>query len=135
MQKKTGRKKKMPPENAMEVIEDAASRGCSEWSIAKALGTCFGTWRRWLDEFPELKEAYDQARAIEHDALVGVLFEKAMKGDSTAAMFLLKCRHNYRDGGVTIEDNRRVQIGVVLPSSLNPDQYKMLIDGGGTSDE
>jgi hypothetical protein len=50
-------------------------------------------------------------------------------------MFLLKCRHNYRDGGVTIEDNRRVQIGVVLPSSLNPDQYKMLIDGGGTSDE
>lgn len=75
---------------------------------------------RFREEHPELKEAYDQARKIEHDAPVGLLFEKAMKGDSIAAMFLLKCRHNYRDGGITIEDNRRVQNGVALPSSLNP---------------
>lgn len=65
---------------------------------------------------------------MEHDQLVGVLFEKAMAGDSTAAMFLLKCRHNYRDGGITIEDNRSVRIGVMLPASLNPEQYKQIVD-------
>ncbi|MBM9614761.1 hypothetical protein JWJ90_10745 [Desulfobulbus rhabdoformis] len=124
-----GRPKIMPPENAVEIIEKTASHGCSEKTIARALGVSFDTWMRFREDHPELKEAYDQARAVEHDALVGVLFEKAMKGDATAAMFLLKCRHNYRDGGVTIEDNRRVQMAVVLPTSLNADQYKQLIEG------
>jgi len=134
MSRKIGRPKKTPPENAVEIIKTTASRGCSETTIANALGVSFDTWMRFRGDHPELKEAYDQARAIEHDALVGVLFEKAMKGDTVAAMFLLKCRHNYRDGGVTIEDNRRVQIGVVLPSSLNPDQYKQIINSGNDNE-
>lgn len=127
----TGRPKIIPPENAIEIIKSTASRGCSEKTIANALGVSFDTWKRFREEHPELKEAYDQARAVEHDALVGILFDKAMKGDAVAAMlFLLKSRHNYRDGGITIEDNRRVQIGVIstlFPESRN--QYKQLIDG------
>ncbi len=123
-----GRPLKQPPKNAVEIIKNTASRGCTERTIASALGASFDTWQRWREDFPELKEAYDQARAVEHDQLVGVLFEKAMAGDSTAAMFLLKCRHNYRDGGITIEDNRSVRIGVMLPASLNPEQYKQIVD-------
>jgi hypothetical protein len=120
--------KKKPPANAIEIIAATACRGCSEKSIAFALGISFDTWLRWREDHPELKQALDQARAVEHDALVGVLFEKAMTGDSVAAMFLLKCRHNYRDGGVTIEDNRSVRIGVMLPASLNAEQYKQIIN-------
>jgi len=56
------------------------------------------------------------------------------KNSHVIILQILKCRHNYRDGGVTIEDNRRVQIGVVLPSSLNPEQYKQLVDGGSNNE-
>jgi len=128
MTKKTGRPLKEPPKNAIATILDVASRGCSEKSIAYALGVSWDTWVRWREDLPELKAAYDQARAVEHDSLVGVLFDKALAGDSIAAMFLLKCRHNYRDGGVTIESNNRVQIGIMLPQSLNADQYRQIIN-------
>lgn len=106
MSDKIGRPLKEPPAKAVKIISDVASRGGAEISIAYALGTSFKTWQRWREDYPELKEAYDQARAKEHDTLVNILFEKAKKGDSVAAMFLLKCRHNYRDGGITIEDMR-----------------------------
>ena len=123
-----GRPLKQPPKDAVEIIKNVACRGCSETSIARALDADFKTWQRWREDFPELREAYQQARAIEHDSLVGVLFEKAMAGDSVSAMFLLKCRHNYRDGGLVIEDNRSVRIGIMLPQSLNPEQYKQVAE-------
>ena len=118
---------KLPPKNAIEIITDVASRGCAERSIALALGINYQTWQRWREDHPELKEAYQNARAVEHDALVGILYEKAIAGDSIAAMFLLKCRHNYRDGGITIEDNRQIKLGIMLPQSLNAEQYKQII--------
>jgi len=124
----TGRPKRQPPANAIEIIKSIASRGCSEKTICATFGLSWETWVRWREEFPEIKEAYDQARAVEHDSLVGVLFDKALKGDIVAAMFLLKCRHNYRDGGITIEDNRNVKIGIMLPQSLNADQYQQIIN-------
>jgi len=128
MQKKTGRPQKLPPANALEIIKKVASRGCSEKTVAHAFGIGWEVWCRWREEFPELKAALDQARAREHDTLVGVLFEKAMKGDTVAAMFLLKCRHNYRDGGITVEDNRQIKVGIMLPQSLKPEQYQQIID-------
>jgi len=118
---------KLPPKNAIAIIQELGSRGCSEKSIAYALGTSADTWRRWKEDYPEILEAFEQARAVEHDSLVGVLYDKAMGGDSIAAMFLLKSRHGYRDGGVTIEDNRNVKIGIMLPQSLNPEQYQQII--------
>ena len=126
---KTGGKPRLdPPANAIEIIKKVATRGVSERTVASCLHISRDTWSRWKSDFPEIKEAYDSARAEEHDKLVGVLFDKAVnQGDSVAAMFLLKCRHNYRDGGITIEDNRSVKIGVMLPASLSQEQYKQII--------
>lgn len=125
--KKIGRPLKQPPKDAVEIIRDIASRGCSEKTVLAALGTSRETWSRWKTEYPELLDAYEEARAVEHDKLVGVLFERALKGDTVAAMFLLKCRHNYRDGGIVLEDNRSVKIGIMLPQSLKPEQYQQII--------
>jgi len=65
MSRKIGRPRKTPPENAVEIIKTTASKGCSEKTIAGALGVSFDVWIRFKEENPELKEAYDQARAIE----------------------------------------------------------------------
>lgn len=126
------RPKKNPPTNAIEIIKEVASRGCAERSIAFALGVDYQTWQRWREEDPSLRMAYEEGRAREHDTLVGILFEKATKGDTVAAMFLLKCRHNYRDGGITVEDNRQIKVGIMLPQSLKPEQYQQIIDTTAT---
>ena len=122
-----GRPEKTPPNNACDIVAKLAAKGCSETTIAYALGVCDKTWRRWKKDIPELLEALAVGRAREHDKLVGMLHEKALKGDIIAAMFLLKCRHNYKEGAV-IEDNRRIQIGVMLPQSLSPEQYRQIVN-------
>jgi hypothetical protein len=82
----------------------------------------FDTWLRIKTENEEAKQALEAARAIEKDQLVGMLFEKAMKGDSTAAMFLLKTRHGYLEGKQHVSANQ-VNVQITLPGAKDESQY------------
>lgn len=114
--------KKYPPDNATDKVTRLAKRGVKESDIAKGFGVSPKTFRRWKNENDEIKEALITARQIEEDALVGILYEKAMDGDRTSAIFLLKARHGYREGVAAIKaDNMNVQIN--LPGAQNPDDY------------
>lgn len=117
-----GRRKKTLPTNGLQTIRDLAERGVKETDIAKALGMSFPTWQRIKEENEEARETLEEARQIEENKLFGVLYEKAMKGDSTAAMFLLKTRHGYREGAELVNANQ-VNVKITLPGSLNPDEY------------
>jgi hypothetical protein len=124
-----GRPEKLPPGDAHKIVLKLAARGCNETTIAYGLGIGVKTWRKWKKDHPELLEALELGRAREHDKLFGVLYRKAIKGDTIAAMFLLKCRHNYKEGSTTfVEDNRRIQIGIILPQSLTPEQYQQIVN-------
>lgn len=122
------RPRKYLPANGVDIIKDCASRGVRESEIARALGMSMPTWRRIREEDPKAAEAYQEAKAVELDSLVGKLYEKAMDGDSAAAMFLLKSRHGYRDHGPADGDDSRVNINLTLPTSLDPDKYQRLIE-------
>lgn len=117
-----GRKKKTLPTNGLQTIRDLAERGVKETDIAKALGISFPTWQRIKEENEVARETLEEARQIEENKLFGMLYEKAMKGDSTAAMFLLKTRHGYREGAEVVSANQ-VNVKITLPGSLNPDEY------------
>ena len=118
--------KKNPPENACDVIAEMASRGCSEVSIAAALGCSYHTYTKWKDEHPELKEALKVGYSVEHNLLVGCLHQAAMNGNAPAAMFLLKTRHGYVEGKQHDPQDRRIQIAVTLPQALTPEQYSQI---------
>lgn len=124
------RPRKTLPKNGLEIIRDCASRGVSETDLAKALGMDHKTWRRLRDENPETKAAWEEAKAIERDQLVGVLFEAATKDNNiSAAMFLLKARHGYRDHGATEGDDQgRVSITFNLPAPMKPTDYGRLVE-------
>jgi len=122
-----GRKKKNLPPDALETIEKLASRGVRETDIARALGVSWGVYWRIKNENEAVKKTLEQARMIEHDALFGQLYEKAMKGDSTAAMFLLKTRHGYREGADVVAANQ-VNVKITLPGSMKPDEYKKMME-------
>lgn len=113
-----------PPPGADKIVESLASKGCSEISIARGLGVSGPTWQRWRDEYPELLEAWHKGRATEHDALVGALFESATKQKNvTAAIFLLKARHGYRENqDITVQN--KVSVTFEVPGALKPDVYE-----------
>lgn len=85
------------------------------------------TWRRIKGEDARAVEALEAGRAVEHDALVGKLFEMAMNGNAVAALFLLKARHGYVEGS-RIEHQQNVRITVELPAALDPATYGRLIE-------
>lgn len=116
------RKKKIPPKNATEKITRMAERGVAETQIAAGFGIAFNTWARWKDEHKHIADALQQARCIEEEKLVGMLFEKAMNGDSTAAMFLLKTRHGYLEGKPQVNANQ-VNVQITLPGAKDESQY------------
>jgi hypothetical protein len=120
------RTKKLIPRGGLEKIRDLASRGHSERDIARALGMSPTTWTRLKNDHPEAQDALDAGRSVEHLKLYGKLMEKAMAGDIVALLFLLKCRHNYRET-VDVTQTNAVQITFQIPGALDPAGYAKLI--------
>ena len=116
--------KKHPPENAVQVVQTMAAGGAHQRSICKALGVGYDVWLRWKEEHAELKEALEQGRASEHDLLVGTLLESAVKNKNvTAAIFLLKTRHGYREKE-DLQEGPKIQINFELPGAVDPATYE-----------
>jgi hypothetical protein len=117
-----GRRKRLLPTDGLEIIRKLGARGVRESDIWKALGLSYKSWSRIKRENDEARLALEEARMMEHDDLYGVLYDKAVKGDSTAAMFLLKTRHGYKEGAEQVTANQ-VNVKITLPSSMRPEQY------------
>ncbi|MCP8939395.1 hypothetical protein NK718_12795 [Alsobacter sp. SYSU M60028] len=141
-----GRPRKTLPANGLRIISDLACRGVREVEVARALGMSWHTWKRIREEDQEAKRAWEEAKAIEHDALVSSLFNMAVgapaeydaegnvvraevKRDAWAAAFLLKARHDYRDTGAASEGgaDQRVAVVVNIPAPMSPEDYAKLV--------
>jgi hypothetical protein len=122
-----GRKKIKLPSNGLDIIRRLAERGVKETDIARALGMSFKTWKRIKDENEEARETLEEARQIEENKLFGMLYEKAMEGDTVSAIFLLKTRHGYREGAELVNANQ-VNVKITLPGSMDPDDYRKKLE-------
>lgn len=129
-QTSAGRPRKVPPPGAAKVIREATARGASQRGVAMALGCCIDVLIRWLDEYPDLKEAFAEGREKERAALHNVLFEAAMNGAVVPALFLLKARHGYREGEQEGQANR-VSVTFNIPGALPLESY-VVEDESGT---
>jgi hypothetical protein len=120
---------KEPPQNAADRVEMLAADGFSMRGVAAGFGISADTLRRWLDEHPELQEAFDRGRERERQTLHNTLYRAATeKGNMTAAMFLLKARHGYREGDQTAEANR-VSINFTLPAAMPMEAFRIVENG------
>jgi hypothetical protein len=116
------RKPLEPQQDAADLIQKACENGCTVLQIAEALGVSQQTLRRWRDERPEIEQAFQVGRAVEHDRLVNSLFTAAtQKGNITAAIFLLKARHGYVEGVPLVQNS--VSVNFTLPGAMTPEQY------------
>jgi hypothetical protein len=91
---------KHPPKDAVDRIEHCvATYGSTREQLAQHFKIHIDTFDQWLKRHPEIRDAYERSKGIEYSQLTGMLYQKAMQGDSVCAMFLLKIRHGARDNG------------------------------------
>ncbi|MEX0906250.1 MAG: hypothetical protein WD604_14540 [Balneolaceae bacterium] len=120
--------KKELPKDGLNIIRRLGKRGVSEVDIASALGMSYKTWKRIKDENPEAAQAIREARMKEESELVGVLYEAATTDKNlTAAMFLLKTRHGYKEGAEQLNANQ-VNVQITLPGAKSEAEYKKLVE-------
>ena len=118
----TGTRKK-PPADAAATLLELAAGGYNKKGLAYRLGTTVETLNKWLELYPELQQALDEGREREHHALFNALYENATKGGNvTAAIFLLKARHGYREGDQS-EIANKVSINFQLPGALRLEDF------------
>lgn len=131
--RKDAHKFKHPPADAAQLIRDLAADGWTIVGVANRLGVVKETFRRWLDEDPELQDAFDAGREAERYALHNMLYRQAMEsGNATAAMFLLKARHGYKEGDQS-DQVGRVNVTIALPGAMTLQQFTS-IGKGPTND-
>lgn len=123
--KPTGRPAKRPPVDAADRIRALSSEGHSTVAIAQQLGVGRKTLDKWRAEFPELDEAYREGVDRERYELHSGLVAKAKAGNIVAAIFLLKARHNYKEGDQS-DQGGRVNVTIALPGAMTLAQFNTI---------
>lgn len=113
---------KRPRANAAERIRTLSAEGLRWVSIAARLGVDPKTLRNWREEFPALQDAYDEGKETERHTLHSLLAKQAHQGNTTAAIFLLKAAHGYREGDQSDQSNR-VNVTIALPGAMTLQQF------------
>lgn len=86
------------PPDAAERVRAIASRGGSLKGLPALFGAAPDLFKRWMDDDPSLRKAFDEGKEQEREALHRTMYEAAIfKRDLSAAQFLLKTRHGYRE--------------------------------------
>lgn len=123
---RTGRSHWRVEPEGLPIVEELAGRGCHVTTIAKVLGMSIDAFRDCRKRQPEVDDAYHAGLAREHDALVGNLREAADEGNIVANIFLLKARHQYREG-VALEANLSLSVNtggvLVVPNKMTMEEF------------
>lgn len=86
------------PADAAERIRAVACKGGSLKGLHALFGVTAGEFKRWMDDDPGLRKAFDEGKELEREALHRTLYDAAIyRKDLSAAQFLLKTRHGYRE--------------------------------------
>ena len=112
-----GAHRKNPPANAAEDIERLAQQGFANIGIAMHFKVSKDTLKRWLDDYPELEEAFEHGREIERQRLHAAVYAAAMagKGANVNAFFLLKARFGYVEAD---QKSVNVNVGVAVAQNV-----------------
>lgn len=116
---------KRPRADAADRIRKLATQGHRWLGIAARFDIDPKTLRNWREEFPELQTAYEEGRESERWTLHSLLSQQARNGNTTAAIFLLKAAHGYREGDQS-DQGGRVAIQINLPGPMTLDQFRAL---------
>ncbi|WP_322529314.1 hypothetical protein R5R73_07430 [Salinicola sp. LHM] len=119
---------KKPPKHTADKVLEMSKNGVSIKGIAHGLNISADLFRAWRENYPEIQKALDEGREREHGELHGALMEQARAGNVTASIFLLKCRHGYREGDQGDLANR-VSVTFNLPGPQSVEDFTKVVNG------
>lgn len=117
----------------LALVQQLARDGHPDAAIAEAIGINRDTLRALRDRDKRVKEALARGKAANEGELVNLLQEQARAGNITAAIFLLKARHGYREGTERGE-GQSANIVINLPGARSPEDWTPPIDVGEGDD-
>ena len=121
------RPRKHLPAGAREFIMAQAESGAlQETKAARGLGLSLDKFRRIIRDDPDAAALWREALAVERDALVKRLYERAQEGDVKAASYLLAARHGLReaDGG---DAGQRSSVVISLPAAASERDWRRIV--------
>jgi len=116
-----GAPRKNPPANAAGEIEQLCAQGFANIGLAMHFKVSKDTLKRWLDDYPDLQEAFERGREVERQQLHAAVYRAAMagKGANVNAFFLLKARFGYVEAdNKSVNVNVGVEVGRMFPPCL-----------------
>lgn len=119
MKKGPGADDKFTPQQVIDAL--TAARGMRTLA-ARSLGCAYNTIRRYIETYPEVAEAEQLAREVMLDAVELKLFDRCMKDDITAIIFMLKTQGKRR-GYV----EKQVNVNVDM-SKLSDDELRTIAE-------
>lgn len=141
-----GRPKKKPAKGDADKVFALRSVGAGKGTCARRVNISTKTLDRWIEEYPQITEAWEAGGSQLETDLVKNLYEIAMDKKhmrcATAAIFLLKTLRGFVDNPEPAPVKTAVQINI--PPPLSPENYQELIaqvrpagviDGKVVSDE
>jgi len=114
----------------LATITDMARNGHPANGIASALGMSGEAFRQCRKRQPEVEAAMAEGLAGLEQELVHSLLVAARKGQIAAAMFLLKCRHGYRETGQA-DSAPKVAVQINLPAAMEAKAYAAMVESEG----
>jgi len=105
-----------------------AQDGCSLATISDALGIGGDAFRALRKRQPEVQAALDVGLGVMQDELVDRLMKQARKGNTVAAIFLLKARCGLRDVGPMDPNNTAPTVNINITAPMSDEQFAQLVE-------
>jgi hypothetical protein len=99
-----------PTEDQRRLVRSLAAYGNTQEQIASVIGVSSRTLRK------HFRLELDRAAVEVNSQVAQVLFKKAIAGDTTAAIFWLKCRAGWRERGTAEQGPAAAAPFVVMPA-------------------
>ncbi len=100
-------------------VREMRSNGVNQAVIASALGMSASTLRDCIERDEALKQAYDAGSGEMESELVGILMGQARKGNTTAAIFLLKGACGFRENTPVAPKSDTPAINITIPPAMS----------------
>ncbi len=88
----------------LTLLQGWAGDGLNDEQIAHNMGISLSTYYKWKNQYSEFSEAIKKGKEVIDYAIENALVNKALHGDVTAAIFLLKHRmpEKYGEGSLKV---------------------------------
>jgi len=106
----------------LSAVESAASRGLTDRQIGEFLGVSRATISRRKSDSEAFDTAIKKGRAQGIERVANALFQQALEGNTTAAIFYLKCRGGWSEKADLTEFLPTPVIKIVYPDDESEEE-------------